>query len=151
MYGTVSYGALLKLYIVSFVLLAGVCTLLTLFLAHVCHRTTPRADCLSESGDVATRAEYVEAIVAGVREAEAEAEAAATAPGIVVRLLLSIDRSDTLDAAEEIVALAAEYASPDLHGGIVVGVDFSGNPNNGKFADFVPILSKARLQYLLQL
>ena len=108
---------------------------------------------MSASGAVATRAEYVEAVVAGVREAEAAAAAAAaagtTTVGIVVRLLLSIDRSGTLQAAEETMELAAEYASLDLHGGIVVGLDFSGNPNNGKFVDFAPILRKARFQYSL--
>jgi hypothetical protein len=43
-----------------------------------------------------------------------------------VRLLLSVDRSGSIAAAEETVQLAATFADDARYGGIVVGLDFSG-------------------------
>eukprot|EP01052_Picozoa_sp_SAG31_P026198 SAG31_NODE_2357_length_5874_cov_4.759827_1_plen_359_part_00 len=106
---------------------------------NVCYcelRTTPRADCRRDGNTdrLATRAEYVQAVVDGVARAQAAERS------IAARLLLSVDRSGTLAAARETVTLAAEFAS----GGIVVGIDFSGNPNKGTFATFAPVLREAR-------
>ena len=89
-------------------------------------RTTPRRDVMSAR-------EYVDAIERGVLRAT---------PRCVVRLLLSINRAQSVADAEATVDLAIE-----LHGagtGRVVGVDLSGNPTLGEFASFEPALRRAR-------
>ncbi|XP_021719672.1 adenosine deaminase-like protein isoform X2 [Chenopodium quinoa] len=62
---------------------------------------------------------------------------------IYVRLLLSIDRRETLAAAMETVKLALEMK--DLG---VVGIDLSGNPKVGEWITFLPALRFAREQGL---
>ncbi|XP_017856004.1 PREDICTED: adenosine deaminase-like protein [Drosophila arizonae] len=61
---------------------------------------------------------------------------------IKVKLLPSINRAEPVAVAEETVALAVELATVEPE--IIVGIDFSGNPNQGNFKDFIPVLSKAR-------
>ncbi|XP_049541054.1 adenosine deaminase-like protein [Anopheles darlingi] len=63
-------------------------------------------------------------------------------PGILVKLLPSIDRSKGVLEGEENVTLAIELAA--LYPGLIVGLDLSGNPFGTKFADFVPSLRRAR-------
>eukprot|EP01047_Picozoa_sp_COSAG01_P027870 COSAG01_NODE_1854_length_9053_cov_2.566499_6_plen_494_part_00 len=133
-------------------------------------RTTPRADCrrgrrrradVADSGDdergeggsdsggaesqLASRREYVAAVVQSVRDAEAAQRGA-----VVVRLLLSIDRAGTLEAARETVHLAAQEFG-ESGSGLVVGLDFSGNPHSGRFADFRSVFEEARERYGLPL
>ncbi|PON38398.1 Adenosine/AMP deaminase domain containing protein [Parasponia andersonii] len=62
---------------------------------------------------------------------------------IYVRLLLSIDRRETTEAAMETVRLALELR----HVG-VVGIDLSGNPIVGEWTTFLPALKFAREQGL---
>ncbi|KAF3451696.1 hypothetical protein FNV43_RR07792 [Rhamnella rubrinervis] len=62
---------------------------------------------------------------------------------IYVRLLLSIDRRETTEAAMETVKLALELR----HMG-VVGIDLSGNPIVGEWSTFLPALNFAREQGL---
>ncbi|KAK9706437.1 hypothetical protein RND81_07G124500 [Saponaria officinalis] len=62
---------------------------------------------------------------------------------IYVRLLLSIDRRETLEAAMETVKLALE-----MRGAGVVGIDLSGNPRVGDWKTFLPALVFAREQGL---
>lgn len=62
---------------------------------------------------------------------------------IIVKLLLSVNRRESLLEAEENIreAIAAHIAHP----GIVVGVDLSGNPSCGNVIDdLIPMFSKAR-------
>ena len=65
---------------------------------------------------------------------------------MVVRLLLSVDRSRTPAEALEVVRLADEFsaAGGGEGGGYVVGVDFSGNPASGEFGDFEAVFVEAR-------
>ncbi|MCD7465792.1 hypothetical protein HAX54_001950 [Datura stramonium] len=63
---------------------------------------------------------------------------------IYVRLLLSIDRRETTEAAMETVKLALEMR----HLG-VVGIDLSGNPVIGEWLTFLPALEFAKEQGLL--
>lgn len=77
--------------------------------------------------------------------------AAATAlpqPPITVKLLLSIDRREGPDAALETVSLAAELqqqaAAGGGVGGVVVGVDLSGNPSVGRWCEWEGALVAAR-------
>ena len=73
-------------------------------------RTTPRHDCVDESGQPVSRAEYVRAIVEVIERSQLQqADFASSVPPMVVRLLLSIDRSMTLETAQEVVLLAHEF------------------------------------------
>ncbi|KAL4585455.1 hypothetical protein LXL04_010076 [Taraxacum kok-saghyz] len=58
---------------------------------------------------------------------------------IFVRLLLSIDRRESSEAAMETVKLAMEMRDAG-----VVGIDLSGNPTVGEWATFFPALKSAR-------
>ena len=60
---------------------------------------------------------------------------------MTVRLLLSIDRSKSIDENAETLDIAVRIPSRDS---VVVGVDFSGNPHNGQFDDFVSMLKICR-------
>lgn len=57
----------------------------------------------------------------------------------MVRLLLSIDRRESREAALQTVALAAELQDQG-----VVGVDLSGNPTLGSWESWEPALREAR-------
>ncbi|XP_034663304.1 adenosine deaminase-like protein [Drosophila subobscura] len=67
-------------------------------------------------------------------------------PNILVKLLPSINRSEPVAVAEETVALAVEFAKTDPD--LVVGIDLSGNPTQGKFTDFSEALNLARKEGL---
>jgi adenosine deaminase len=60
---------------------------------------------------------------------------------MTVRLLLSIDRSKSIDENAETLDIAVRVSSRDS---VVIGVDFSGNPHNGRFDDFVSMLRICR-------
>mmetsp|Transcript_348 Transcript_348/g.407 ORF Transcript_348/g.407 Transcript_348/m.407 type:complete len:363 (+) Transcript_348:88-1176(+) len=92
-------------------------------------RTTPRRT------DYMTERDYMDAVVSTIQECEAE-----NLP-IIVRVLVSVNRSRGLAAARLNVDLACEYHKKT---NVVVGVDFSGNPNQGSFAEYVQVLNKAR-------
>ena len=68
-----------------------------------------------------------------------EATSAESGNDIIVRLLLSVDRSGSLEEAVDTVKLAHEYTKRG-----VVGIDFSGNPNVKRFHDFLPAFELAR-------
>jgi adenosine deaminase len=94
-------------------------------------RTTPRA---VESTGMSKR-DYVKTVLREMRAAEAR-------HGIRARLLISVNRSQGEAAAQDALRLAREFAAGD--GPRVVGLDFSGNPASGAFADFAPVFSAAR-------
>ncbi|KAJ7530957.1 hypothetical protein O6H91_14G026400 [Diphasiastrum complanatum] len=117
-------------------------------------RTTPKRN---EAVGM-TKRSYVEAVLAGIKAASTELSLDSyfdhkedniecpsqryqrkANPQIHVRLLLSIDRRETLEAAMETVHLAWEMR--DLG---VVGVDLSGNPCIGDWETFLPALKWAR-------
>jgi adenosine deaminase len=62
-------------------------------------------------------------------------------PTITVRLIISVDRSGTPEAAMDIVKLAASLQESSKW---VVGVDFGGNPHKNSFVDFLPAFHFAR-------
>ena len=96
-------------------------------------RTTPRAH--TEAG--LTAEGYVQAVLDGFGDYSCNCLASSGTPHItpscVARLLLSIDRKDPAHLAEETIDLAIKYR----HRG-VIGVDLSGDPSKGTFADWVP-------------
>lgn len=93
-------------------------------------RTTPKAN------SNYSRREYLQYVIDAIRTAGEKY------PRILVKLLPSINRAEPVAVAEETVSLSIEFARsyPDL----VLGIDLSGNPGKGRFADFIPILSRAR-------
>lgn len=73
-------------------------------------RTTPRDDCVDEYGHQVSRADYVRAIVEVFEQSQLQRAGRVTSMSpMVARLLLSIDRSMSLDTAQEIVLLAHQF------------------------------------------
>ena len=70
-------------------------------------RTTPRNDCVDEHGQRVSRADYVRAIVEVVQRSQLQT--AGLASPMIVRLLLSIDRSMSVQVAQEVVLLAQKF------------------------------------------
>ncbi|TMW52276.1 hypothetical protein DOY81_002609 [Sarcophaga bullata] len=96
-------------------------------------RTTPK------DNKNMSREEYIDVILKTIEKLKRECN-------IIVKLLLSIDRSQSIESAEEIVMLAGEFKIdyPD----IIIGIDFSGNPNKGKFKDFQNVLQEVKNSHL---
>ncbi|XP_034485871.1 adenosine deaminase-like protein [Drosophila innubila] len=92
-------------------------------------RTTPKSNANM------SRRDYLETVVESIKNA-------CNQYAITVKLLPSINRSEPVEVAEETVALSLELCQNDPD--IVVGIDFSGNPSQGKFSDFMPALELAR-------
>ena len=90
-------------------------------------RTTPRA-----MPDIRA---YCTAVIETLEQCSKEL------PGIMCRILLSVNRSSSLQFAEEVLALALDLAS---EGPWVVGLDFSGNPSAQSFEHFRPVFESAR-------
>jgi adenosine deaminase len=67
-------------------------------------------------------------------------------PGILVKLLPSIDRSKSVAEAEENISIVLDLLPQ--HKDIITGVDLSGDPVKGDFKDFLIILEKARKSHL---
>ena len=93
-------------------------------------RTTPKA----YPGTNISKSSYVHAVLMGIEDSAQEGGS-----WCQTKLLLSIDRRESPKQAIETVELAASMQ----HRG-VVGVDLSGNPSLGKFADWEPALQAAR-------
>ncbi|XP_053674157.1 adenosine deaminase-like protein [Anopheles nili] len=93
-------------------------------------RTTPKATVQM------TKREYLSTVL-DVLKKSPEVQ-----PGIVVKLLPSIDRSKGFLEAMENVDLAIELSA--LYPNLMVGFDLSGKPFGTKFSTFVPALQKAR-------
>ncbi|XP_044265425.1 adenosine deaminase-like protein [Tribolium madens] len=78
-------------------------------------RTTPREE------QNMTKADYIESVIRAIKDCD---------KNIIVKLLLSIDRSDDLKCEENlelIIKMRQKYPN------VIKGVDFSGNPYNGTF------------------
>ncbi|KAH8395555.1 hypothetical protein KR222_011175 [Zaprionus bogoriensis] len=97
-------------------------------------RTTPKAN-----GHMSRR-EYLQTVLESMRNASKKYP-------ITVKLLPSINRAESVAAAHETVELALELRQEQQQqesDDYIVGIDFSGNPHRGKFADFKPALEMAR-------
>lgn len=92
-------------------------------------RTTPRA--LPKSG--LTKADYVSAILSTIAEFES------THDGLRTKIILSIDRRNTLVEAMEVVDLAAQFKNQG-----VVGVDLCGDPSRTGIAMLQPAFERIR-------
>jgi adenosine deaminase len=108
-------------------------------------RTTPR-DIYNEDNQseiVVSKRDYLNSVIKVIEEFERDH------PDVmIVRLLISIDRSKGLKEGLENVELAKEYNRS--HSSLVVGIDFSGNPQVSTFRELKPIFDLVR-QYNLKM
>lgn len=63
-------------------------------------------------------------------------------PNILVKLILSISRRESIQSADENVSIAIKYHK--LYPDIICGVDLSGDPTCKSFEDFKNQLTRAR-------
>lgn len=131
-------------------------------------RTTPRANPATRM----SKRSYIEAVRSGIRDALAELKQRSSSlqsppdypanqnlhtdhedededdvrapPEMVVRLLLSLDRSQSLEELRDTLELATELRA----GGDVVGVDLSGNPYRGRVEDLENVVREAKRRAL---
>lgn len=100
-------------------------------------RTTPR-----KVDNVASRREYVRIVIDEISKFESinDARPLLSFPRgkIAVRLILTVDRSQSVAIADQTVDLALRFSET------VVGIDFAGNPTVGSFADFKQVFTRAR-------
>jgi adenosine deaminase len=97
---------------------------------------------------VCSKREYVETVIQVMQRFEQseqerfqrESPERACLP-LTCRLLLSVDRSQSIEEASETIDLAIFMRQISEY---VVGVDLGGNPTRGDFRDFLPLFQKAR-------
>jgi adenosine deaminase len=92
-------------------------------------RTTPRA---IPSASI-TKASYVETILSAIRTFES------TDTRLKTKLILSIDRRNTPDQAQEVVSLYRQFRSQGA-----VGIDLCGDPKHGPITHLAPAFEAAR-------
>ena len=101
-------------------------------------RTTPRSLADGTSAEA-----YVEALVGWLQEHNEK-----YGHVMLVKLIISIDRSIRFRDALEISQLAGDYRflsnGTDYPIRTIVGMDFSGNPHGGKFEDFSPLFDTVK-------
>ena len=71
-----------------------------------------------------------------------------TCPSIKVRYIVSINRTQGLAAAKENLNLAVEARKES---NIVVGIELSGDPRGGSFAELKPVFEEARNEHGLKI
>lgn len=99
-------------------------------------RTTPREEPLMGM----TKTSYIESVLQAISDCAKENL------DIIVKLILAIDRRQSLEVAMETVQLAVKYR--EKSNGVVVGIDLSGDPNVGNATVFVPAFKEAQRQGL---
>ncbi|XP_042179334.1 adenosine deaminase-like protein isoform X1 [Oncorhynchus tshawytscha] len=95
-------------------------------------RSTPR----KEKTTGMTKRRYVETVIEAIRQCKNEGV------DIEVRFLVAVDRRNGAEVAMETVKLAEDFMLST--GGLVVGLDLSGDPTVGHGRDFLPALQKAK-------
>jgi len=97
-------------------------------------RTTPRSFDANSS-----KADYLHTVLSTVN---------AWSGRTVVRLIVSIDRSKSLQEATDNVALAVQTKQKHALGHLIAGVEVSGNPSKGELAPLIPLLQDAKTKGL---
>jgi len=92
-------------------------------------RTTPRAI----PSENLTKSDYISTILSCITDFNVKS------PSLVTKLILSIDRRNTLEQALEVVDLALAYRDQG-----VVGIDLCGDPAKGDVSIFRPAFQKAK-------
>jgi adenosine deaminase len=98
-------------------------------------RTTPKSN--AETG--MTKKTYIDSVIRGIHNSLSHCK-----DNIDVRLLLSIDRRQSMPEAYETLQLASEYTTVDYMQGKVVGIDLSGDPMAGDSRDIASLLEEAK-------
>lgn len=93
---------------------------------------------LRKEANMMSKKEYIEAMIEGIK--------ACKSLKIIVKLIISINRKESLENAQENVDIALQYAK--LHPDVIVGIDVSGDPLQKKFTDYIEMLDKARKEGL---
>jgi adenosine deaminase len=97
-------------------------------------RTTPRAI----PAENITKEEYINIVLQAIHDFEARLQKTSDAGKLHTRLILSVDRKNTLEEALEVVNLALRYR----HLGIV-GIDLCGNPARKPISHLAPAFGEA--------
>lgn len=82
-----------------------------------------------------TKAQYVSTILSAIAEFEST-----TTSALKTKLILSVDRRNTLPEAYEVLALCRQFSGQ----GGVVGIDLCGDPAKGPIDIFTPVFEEAR-------
>ncbi|KAK1751882.1 adenosine deaminase [Echria macrotheca] len=99
-------------------------------------RTTPRE--MPAAG--LDKEDYVRLVLDTISQYEA-AEPPASGPGMMhTRLILSVDRRNTLPEAQHVLSLAEKFHSPDDRNVNVVALDLCGDPSAPDIYKFAPVL-----------
>ncbi len=99
-------------------------------------RTTPR------NSKSLSSLEYIDTILRSISEFHKNND-----NGLVCRLLMSIDRSKSVENAWSSVQIAKHFLNlpaDDPRSNTIVGFELSGNPTRGRFDDFIPVLDYVR-------
>lgn len=99
-------------------------------------RTTPR-ECV-ETG--MTKEKYLEAVLKGIEEFDSLC-ASSSSNNLSTRLILSIDRRNSLEQAMQVIDLAIHYREKGI-----VGIDLCGNPMVGPVGHLAPAFSRAKAE-----
>lgn len=103
-------------------------------------RTTPR-ECV-ETG--MTKEKYLEAVLKGIEEFSYSSSSTSTSSSsnsLSTRLILSIDRRNSLEQAMQVIDLAIHYREKGI-----VGIDLCGNPMVGPVRHLAPAFSRAKAE-----
>lgn len=102
-------------------------------------RTTPR-ECV-ETG--MTKEKYLEAVLKGIEEFDSLSASSSSSNSLSTRLILSIDRRNSLEQAMQVIDLAIHYREKGI-----VGIDLCGNPMVGPVRHLAPAFSRAKAEGL---
>ena len=94
-------------------------------------RTTPK-----ESQDYSYK-DYIKTILEEIKTFSSK-------NSMITRVLLSVNRSESLDKAEKTLELLTYFKENKEYEEFMVGIDYSGNPSKGSFKNFENIFKKAR-------
>lgn len=102
-------------------------------------RTTPR-ECV-ETG--MTKEKYLEAVLKGIEEFDSlsASSSSSSSNSLSTRLILSIDRRNSLEQAMQVIDLAIHYREKGI-----VGIDLCGNPMVGPVRHLAPAFSRAKAE-----
>ncbi|CAO3634378.1 unnamed protein product [Cunninghamella blakesleeana] len=98
-------------------------------------RTTPRAN----PDKNMTKSSYIAAVLETIKKMNDDENL-----NIIVKLILAIDRRNTLEEAEEVVDLALKYRDQQDNNGIIVGIDLCGDVTKGSFKSLQSAFERAK-------
>jgi adenosine deaminase len=89
--------------------------------------------------EMPTKREFLQFLVKEIRASARKCD------GIDVRLIVSVARHESVESAMKSADIAIEHFKKQKSNGILVGFELCGNPNIGKWDDFLPVFSRVRL------